>query len=92
VTGGTETASIHQGGNRRALRLLIGQSAAESFTFDATTVFLLWKGKVPSVISPSQLTLGDRIVVRVRAPKRSTLAQVESTAATRIAEHERAGS
>jgi hypothetical protein len=81
-----------KGGNHRALRLLIGQPAGESFAYDAQTTFLLWKGKVPRVISASQLTVGDRIVVRVRAPKGSTLAQVEATAAKRIAEHERAGS
>ena len=90
---GSSSVSVDvKGGNRRALRLLIGQPAGESFTYDAQTTFLLWKGKVPTVISPSQLTVGDRIVVRVRAPKASTLAQVEATAATRIAEHERAGS
>jgi hypothetical protein len=79
-------------GNRRALRLLIGQSSSESFTFDQDTTFLVWKGKVPSVILANQLTVGDRIIVRVRAAKGSTLAQVESTPAVRIAEHERAGS
>ena len=69
------------GGNRHALRLMIGQSAAQTFAFDADTIVLLWQGKVPTVISPSQLEVGDRFVVRVRADRGSTLAQVEATPA-----------
>jgi hypothetical protein len=86
---GTSTVTVHvTGGNRRALRLLIGSSADQSFTFGENTIFLLWQGKVPSVIDASKLTTGDRIVVRIRAEKGSTLAQVTSTAATKIAERE----
>ena len=62
------------GGNRHALRLLIGQAASQTFAFDADTIVLLWQGKVPTVISPSQLKVGDRFVVRVRADRGSTLA------------------
>jgi hypothetical protein len=86
---GTSTVTVHvTGGNRHALRLLIGSSADQSFTFGENTIFLLWQGKVPSVIDASKLTSGDRIVVRIRADKGSTLAQVTSTAATKIAERE----
>jgi hypothetical protein len=77
-----------KGGNRNALRLLIGQSADQTFTYDANTVFLLWQGKVPTVIDASQLKAGDRITVRVRAPKRSTLSQVEATPAKHVGDHE----
>ena len=66
-------------GNRRALRSLLGQSADQTFTYDDGTIFLLWQGKVPTVIDASQLKAGDRITVRIRAPFRSSLAQVEST-------------
>jgi len=45
-------------------------------------------GKVPTVISPADLTVGDQITVRIRAPRTSTLAQVESTLAVHIGEHE----
>jgi hypothetical protein len=45
---------------------------------------------VPTVIDAAQLRPGDRVVVRVRAAARSTLAQVESTPARRVAEHEHA--
>ena len=75
-------------GNRRALRSLIGQAQDQTFTYSDDTIFLLWQGKVPSVIDASQLKAGDRITVRIRAPKRSTLAQVEATAANHVGDHE----
>jgi hypothetical protein len=75
-------------GNRRALRSLLGQSADQTFTYDDGTIFLLWQGKVPTVIDASQLKAGDRITVRIRAPFHSTLAQVEATAANHVGDHE----
>ena len=77
------TLTVH-GGNRRATRLLIGQAQSESFTVGGSTIFLLWQGKVPTVISLGQLTIGDNVVVRIRAPKHSNLAQVEATAAVHV--------
>ena len=77
-----------KGGNARALRSLLGQSSDQTFTYDDNTIFLLWQGKVPSVIAASQLKAGDRITVRVRAPRLSTLAQVESTPARHVGDHE----
>jgi hypothetical protein len=89
AAAGTSTVTVDvRGGNRRALRLLIGQSLQQSFTYGPETIFLLWQGKVPSVISASQLTVGDHITIRIRAPKGSTLSQVESTPARHIGEHE----
>ena len=63
------------GGDRRALKLLIGQSGDQTFTVGGETIFLLWQGKVPTVIDASKLVVGDKIVVRIRAAKGSTLAQ-----------------
>jgi hypothetical protein len=77
-----------RGGNARAMRLLLGQSAGQTFTTGDQTIFLLWQGKVPTVISLSQLKVGDRVVVRIRAGKGSTLAQVESTAAVHVGDRE----
>ena len=86
---GSSTVSVHvTGGNHRALRLLVGASSDQTFTLGQDTIFLLWQGKVPSVIDASKLTLGDRIVVRIRADRGSSLAQVTSTAARKIAERE----
>jgi hypothetical protein len=76
------------GGNRRALRLLIGQAAAQSFAYDSRTIVLLWQGKVPTVISAAQLEIGDRLVVRVRADRGSSLVQVEATPAAHLGDRE----
>ncbi len=75
-------------GNRRALRALLGQPLDETFTYDAHTIFVLWQAGVPHVISPSQLVVGDRVSVRIRAPQSSTLAQVEATPANHVGDHE----
>jgi hypothetical protein len=86
------TLAVHvKGGNRLALRKLLGQGADQTFTYDANTIFLLWQGKVPTVIAPSQLKPGDRITVRIRAPRGSSLQQIESTPARHVGEHEPAG-
>lgn len=86
---GAGTVAVHvDGGDRRAMRLLIGRPADQTFAFGDQTIFLLWRGKVPTVIDASQLKVGDRIVVRIRAERGSTLGQVESTAAVHIGDRE----
>jgi hypothetical protein len=86
---GSSSVTVHvTGGDHRALRLLIGSSNDQSFAFGDTTIFLLWQGKVPTVIDASKLVVGDKIVVRIRAPKGATLAQVESTPANHIGDRE----
>ena len=79
-------------GNARAMHLLLGQPASQSFATGDETIFLLWQGKVPKVISLSQLTVGDTVVVRIRAPKASTLTEVESAAAVHVGDREPASS
>jgi len=76
------------GGNARAMRLLIGQSQSQTFTTGDDTIFLLWQGKVPTVIDASKLVTGDKIVVRIRAAAHSSLAQVEATAANHVGDRE----
>jgi hypothetical protein len=86
---GSSSVSVHvTGGDKRALRLLIGSSNDQSFAFGGETIFLLWQGKVPTVIDASKLVVGDKIVVRIRAPKGATLGQVEATAANHIGDRE----
>jgi hypothetical protein len=75
-------------GNWKALQAMLGQSLDQSFTYDDGTIFLLWQGRVPTVIGPSQLKAGDRITVRIRAPRADTLAQVEATPAVHVGDHE----
>ncbi len=76
------------GGNWRGLRSMLGQPVDQAFTYGDGTIFLLWQGKVPTVIEPSQLKAGDRITIRVRAPRNATLQQVEATAAVHVGDHE----
>jgi hypothetical protein len=86
---GTSTVTVHvTGGNRHALRLLIGASGDQTFTVGDSTIFLLWQGKAPTVIDLSKLVVGDRIVVRIRAAMGSSLAQVESTSANHVGDRE----
>jgi phosphotransferase system glucose/maltose/N-acetylglucosamine-specific IIC component len=87
VAGSSVTLDVRSG-NARAMRLLLGQSSTQSFSTGDDTIFLLWQGKVPSVISLGQLKIGDRVVVRIRAPKGSSLTQVESTAAVHVGDRE----
>lgn len=75
-------------GNRRALRTMIGQAQDQAFSYGDETIFLLWQGKVPTVIDASKLVVGDKIVVRIRADKGSSLAQVEGTAANHVGDRE----
>ena len=67
---------------------MLGQPVDQTFAYDDGTFFLLWPGRVPTVIGPSQLKAGDRITVRIRAPRNSTLAQVEATPAKHVGDHE----
>jgi hypothetical protein len=86
---GSSGVTVHvTGGNRLGLRLLIGSSADQTFTFGDTTIFLLWQGKVPTVIDASKLVVGDKIVVRIRAAKGASLGTVESTPARHIGDRE----
>ena len=87
-TGGN-TISVHvTGGNQRALRLLVGQQGVQSFSFGDDTIFLLWQGKVPTVIDATKLVVGDKVVVRIRAPRGASLSQVESTPARHVGDRE----
>jgi hypothetical protein len=87
VGNGSVTVNV-TGGNHRAMRLLLGAGASQSFAYGDSTIFLLWQGKVPTVIDPTKLVLGDRIVVRIRAAAGSSLAQVASTAANHVGDRE----
>jgi hypothetical protein len=85
--GGTIALTV-QGGDWKALRAMLGQSLNQSFAYDDGTIFLLWQGKVPTVIDPSQLKAGDRITIRIRAARSDSLAQVEATPAAHVGDHE----
>ena len=89
VSGGDGSVTVDvRGGNRRGLRLLVDRGARQTFAAGQETIFLRWQGKVPTVISASDLKAGDRVTVRIRAAARSTLEQVESSTAVHVGEHE----
>jgi hypothetical protein len=89
VSAGSSTLTVRVGGgNPRSLRLLVGHDRVQTFAYGPETIFLLWQGKVPTVISASQLKEGDRVTVRIRAQAGSSLHDVESTPARHVGDHE----
>ena len=75
-------------GNLRSLRAMLGQPLDQTFSYDAHTIFVLWQGRVPTPISAGQLHVGDKISVRIRAPRLFSLAQVEQVPANHVGDHE----
>ena len=78
-------------GNLRALRAMLGQPLDQAFSYDRHTVFVMWRGGVPTAVSPGALHTGDRITVRIRAPHSFSLAQVEQVPANHIGDRQPAG-
>jgi hypothetical protein len=87
-TGSSSVTVDVRGGNMRALRLLRGQAGSQTFTVGSSTIYLVWQGRVPTVISLLDLKSGAVVAIHVRTAARSTLAQVEAAAAAKVAEHE----
>jgi hypothetical protein len=86
---GSSSVSVDvRGGNRRALRLLLGSSRTQTFAVGGSTIYLRWQGKVPTVTDLNDLKSGDKVAIHVRAAAGSTLGQVEATPAAKVAEHE----
>ena len=85
--GGHFTLHITNG-NLRALRAMLGQPLNQTFTYDSHTIFVLWRNGIPTVIQPEQMEVGDRISVRIRAPRRYSLGQVEAVPANHVGDHE----
>jgi len=86
ASGGHFTLHITDG-NLRSLRAMLGQPLDQTFSYDGHTIFVVWNGRVPTVVSPSQLGVGDRISVRIRAPGVFPLTQVEQVPANHVGDH-----
>ena len=69
---------------------MLGQSQNQAFAYGRRTVFIRWQGRVPTLISPSQLAVGERVSIRIRARGAASLGEVESTPANHVAAHGRA--
>jgi hypothetical protein len=87
AAGGHFTLRITNG-NLRSLRAMLGQPLDQTFAYDSDTIFVLWQGGIPHVIGPGQMVVGDRISVRIRAPQRFSLGQVEAVPANHVGDHE----
>lgn len=90
VGGGHLTLHISDG-NLRALRAMLGQPLDQTFSYDRHTVFVMWRGGVPTAVSPGALHTGDGITVRIRAPHWFSLAQVEQVPANHVGDRQPAG-
>src|ERR1041385_3542123 len=75
-----------EGGNRLALRAMLGQSVDQNFAVGTGTEFLKWSHGIPTVVHSNDLTAGDWVVVHVRAPRNAPLAQIESRPAGIVAD------
>ena len=69
------------GGNRIALKKLVGQDKSQQFAVGQNTQYIRWTNGVPTVVDESNLVAGDRVSVHVRAAPSDSLAQIEATAA-----------
>jgi len=76
-------------GNYRALKAMLGQGQDQTFAYGRRTIFIRWQGRVPTLISPSQLVVGERVSIRIRARGAASLSEVEATPANHVAAHGR---
>jgi hypothetical protein len=75
-----------KGGNKPALKKLLGQGRTQQFAVDSNTQYIRWTHGVPQVVDESNLVAGDRVSINVRAPRSDTLQQIESTPSWRVAD------
>jgi hypothetical protein len=88
-----QTVAINiDGGNRLALRSLLGQPTTETFHYDASTLFLSWSHRTPQTFLPTQIQVGDPITLRTRAAFNTPLATLLTTPLWKVNDHEPARS
>src|SRR5438105_3096016 len=76
-----------EGGNRPALRAMLGQPVTQTFAYGSTTEFLKWSKGIPTVVQPGALATGDFVWVHIRAERNATLAQIEQQPAGIVGDH-----
>ena len=78
------------GGDNQALRALIGATGPQTFAVDANTSYIAWtaaaRGNTALVTTPAQMHAGDKVRLRVRAPRRAPLSAIEATPAKLVAD------
>src|SRR6476659_10203674 len=75
-----------EGGNRIALQKMLGATVNQTCAVGTGTEFLKWSHGVPTVVHSNDLTAGDWVVIRLHAPWRATLAQVEARPASIVSD------
>src|SRR3954464_15295334 len=76
-----------QGGNKLALRAMLGAPVTQTFAYGSTTEFLKWSKGIPTVVQASDLAAGDFVWIHVRAPRGSDLAAIEKVDAGIVGDH-----
>jgi hypothetical protein len=71
TTAHTITVDVNFG-NWRGLYALLGQPVHQTFTYNASTVFLQWRHGVPIGVDPSVVHAGDPLTLRVFGPAWNT--------------------
>src|SRR5205809_8062832 len=74
------------GGNRIALKKLVGQGKSQQFAVGQSTQYIRWTNGVPTVVPESSLVARDRVSVKVRSRRQWSLAQCDGAAAGRVAD------
>src|SRR3982750_3223305 len=64
------------GGNKPALRAMLGAPVTQTFAYGSTTEFLRWSQGKPAVVQAGDLAAGDYVWVHVRAPRGTSLADL----------------
>ncbi len=85
--GATSLSVDVKGGNRPALHKMLGAATRQSFTVGPNTVYLKWTNGIPALAKQSDLAAGDRLTIRVRAPRKATLAEITAQPAIVVAAH-----
>jgi hypothetical protein len=84
VAGQTSIVVQVTGGNKPALKKLLGAAQPTTFALDNHTKFVIWHGTTPSVGNASSVLAGDTVDVTVNAPGRATLADIAATPLNRV--------
>jgi hypothetical protein len=87
TTAKTITLTVNWG-NWRALHAMLGSPVSQTFHYSDQTIFVTWKGGMPHLLTPDQITAGDPLRIRVFGPKGSSLADLTATAAYKVHDRE----
>lgn len=86
-TGANTLTLTVEGGNRAALRAMLGQPQTETFTLGEQSEVLVWSKGIPTVGTLAAVKAGDWVRVNVRAKRNATLADVLATPPGIVGDH-----